>query len=506
MSVLVSSSAVERLREEVARVLGLQFDDSKLDLLADVLTRRADAFKSSVETYLEGLTRAEWSHLAEELTVNETYFFRNPDHFRVFSERVLPEALRKRDNPRRLRILSAGCATGEEPYSLAALTLESVTPGFELGVSILGIDVNPSVLNRARQGRYSAWSLRATDELSQRRWFRQDGREFVLDRSVRERVTFEVRNLVDDDSMFWADGAFDVIFCRNVIMYFTPEAARQVVRRLSRALRPAGYLFLGHAETLRGVNQDFHLCHSHETFYYQRRSSRLDSDGSQTEPERVVPRIELTTSWVEAIQKASDKITALADHLAGPESSTEAPTTASLRRVRPESANGMGLVFEAMRQERFVDALDLLAGLPLEVGDEPDVLLVRAVLLTNAGRLVEAEAVGLRLLAHDELNSGAHYAVALCREHAADLEGAIEHDETAIYLDQGFAMPHLHLGMLYRRLGDFGRARRELELALALLHREDSARVLLFGGGFSREALLEVCRAALAAGPIGEAR
>ena len=123
--------------------------------------------------------------------------------------------------------------------------------------------------------------------------------------------------------------------------------------------------------------------------------------------------------------------------------------------------------------------------------------LLLAVLLTNQGELADAEQTCRRLLALDEMHAGAHYLMALCREHASDLAGAKEHDQSAIYLDPGFAMPHLHLGLLAKRSGEPVVARRELSHAQLLLTREDASRLLLFGGGFSREALTRLCRAEL---------
>ena len=126
-------------------------------------------------------------------------------------------------------------------------------------------------------------------------------------------------------------------------------------------------------------------------------------------------------------------------------------------------------------------------------------MLLRAVLLTNHGRINESEEVCRRLLALDELNAGAHYLMALCREHDGDANRAIEHGLTAIYLDPGFAMPHLHLGILAKRSGDNVSAQRELGKARVLLASEDASRILLFGGGFSRDALLQLCRMQLTA-------
>src|SRR6185369_13742864 len=103
------------------------------------------------------------------------------------------------------------------------------------------------------------------------RWFTPVGRDFVLDDRVRASVRFEARNLVRDDPHLWQPNTYDIIFFRNVLMYFTPENAQAVIGRISRALRPGGYLFLGHAETLRGLSSDFHLRHTHDTFYYQQK-------------------------------------------------------------------------------------------------------------------------------------------------------------------------------------------------------------------------------------------
>jgi chemotaxis protein methyltransferase CheR len=144
-----------------------------------------------------------------------------------------------------------------------------------------------------------------------------------------------------------------------------------------------------------------------------------------------------------------------------------------------------------MRNERFGDALELLGTFSTS---DPETQLLRAILLTNGGRHREAENVCAELLARDELNAGAHYLLALCREHAGDREKACEHDRIATYLDAAFAMPHIHIGLLERRAGHFDRAVAELERALELLGSEDASRILLFGGGFSREALALLCR------------
>lgn len=461
---------LDRFQAVIAARLGLTFDESRLGFLENVL--RKLAARSTWESYLyhleHGASGADLEQLAQELTVSETYFFRHGEQLRAFSEQALPE---RAASGRRLSILSAGCSSGEEPYSLAILARDHA-------VSILAIDVNPAVLQKARRGRYTQWALRETPEAMQERWFRADGKELVLDSSIREAVRFEARNLIEEDPAFWRPGAFDIIFCRNVLMYFSPDLARQVVARMAQALQPGGYLFLGYAENLRGLSQDFHLCHAQDAFYYQRK------DAFERTPAPRVP--DLTTvvdsaeSWVEVIGAASERIRALSD---------------GARSPAPDPGLRLALAQDLLRQERFGAALEQIEDLPRD----PDVLLLRAVLLTHSGQLQQAEEVCRQMLEQDEMTAGAHYVLALCREAAGDRAAAINHNRVAGHLDPGFAMPHLQLGLMARRSGDIEGARRELTRALALLQREESSRLLLFGGGFSREALLTLCRSELQA-------
>jgi chemotaxis protein methyltransferase CheR len=516
----------ERFRGWIAQRLGLHFDDAKLEFLAEVLERRADKKGLALWPYLDQLEvpdfAAERQALALELTVPETYFFRHIDQFLAFADVALPEAQAARGSANKLSFLSAGCASGEEPYSLAILVRERGAAG-GANAAIRGLDINTAMLAKARRGVYSAWALREAPADAQQRWFRKVGKDFELDESIRSAVTFQEVNLAQENAELWTAAMYDVIFCRNLLMYFTPDSAQALVARLTRALAPGGYLFLGHAETLRGLSSEYHLRHTHGTFYYQRKYARQDKHrgkgavvsngvpaetlgedavvglgvsataasmgaGARTEPERAS-----TATWQESIQQASDRIRAL----------TERPTAESaLRgvggsRSAAQTATELPLVLELLKQERFSDALDLLGRLPAESERDADVLLLRAALLTHSGQVSAAENVSAQLLQRDELNTGAHYLLALCRESVGDKQGALDHYRSAIYLDPYFAMPRLHLGLMARRAGDWEGARRELGQALALLKREDASRLLLFGGGFGREALIALCRAEL---------
>lgn len=504
MSLTPHIDDVERFRAAISRRLGLQFDDGRAGFLGEVLHRRLKATKCGCDGYILRLEadRAdeELAALAEELTVPETYFYRYLDQFRAFAELVLPERMRLRGSGGRLKLLSAGCASGEEAYTLAMIARETLPP--TATATILGVDVNPAALRKAQLGRFSRWSLRETPPGAAKHWFTQQGREAVLDETIRGAVKFERRNLAVEDGELWAAETYDVVFCRNVIMYFAPERARALIARITRALAPGGYLFLGHAETLRGLSQDFHLCHTHGTFYYQRRpltaatalptrSAPLPSLG----PASLASLVEETDTWVDAIQLATERVhrltTAAGRRMAGGPSREAADARA------PELWD-LSRALELLREERFAEALELVEALPADASADPDVLLLHAVLLTHAGLLARAEQACLRLLAIDDLNAAAHYVLALCREGAGDIAGAVEHDRIAAYLDPHFAMARLHLGLLARRSGDLRAMRAELGQAASLLQGEDASRLLLFGSGFGREALVALCRAELA--------
>jgi chemotaxis protein methyltransferase CheR len=506
-----AAAEIERFRGLVAERLGLYFDDGKLDLLAEVLRQRMEvtgchqfsAYQNRISSF--AWERNEIGALAEKLTVGETYFFRYAEHFQAFADVVLPSRIHARGGDRRLRILSAGCASGEEPYSLAILIRERFPELASWDIEILGFDVNSSVVGKAKRARYSPWSLRETPENMQLKYFHGAGREFELDKAIRSAVTFEERNLAEDDPLFWQRDSFDAVFCRNVTMYFTIEVARSVVARIAQSLAPGGFFFLGHAETLRAISHEFHLRHTHETFYYQRREAHEKESAMALPPgtaeysssrRPIAELLEPNDSWFSAIRRASERIANLTQGKNILAVSAPASKISPASNSRP-AAWDRTVAIELLRREKFSEAMELLRHLPAESEADPDTQLLIAVLLTNGGNLPEAEKVCRHVLKLDELNAGAHYLMALCREHAGDQVGAMQHDRTAAYLDSAFAMPHLHLGLVAKRSADVETARRELGRALPLLDREDASRILLFGGGFAREALVEFCRAEL---------
>ncbi|MCX8477366.1 MAG: hypothetical protein MT490_16380 [Sphingomonas sp.] len=469
--------------------LGLRIEDARLGFLAELLRRRLDSTGIEPAAYLNRFgsdwTRGEIGALARELTVPETYFFRGADQFRALAEIALPGRLAVAGG-RELRILSAGCASGEEAYSIAIVAREAAA-GSVAPVSIQAVDINPAVIRKAQRARFTNWAFRETAPDMRARWFRRVGAEFQLDDGIRGAVAFHERNLIDQDPEFWRPGSWDIVFCRNTIMYFPEETARAVVARIAGALAPGGYLFLGHAETLRGLSHDFHLRHTHGAFYYQRKErNEAAADPSAPGTRRVSsePPVEAESDWIADIGRAAKRIETLAG---APSPHVQAEAVSAPRA-------DYGAALDLLARERFAEALELVEAFPPRSLADPDILLLHATLLVHAGQLDAAERACRSLLGRDDMSAGAHHVLALCREVGGDRRGAIEQYQIAAYLDPSFAMPHLHLGLLARRAGDAEEAQCELGMAFELLQREETGRLLLFGGGFGRDALLALCR------------
>ncbi|MBI1943737.1 MAG: methyltransferase domain-containing protein [Betaproteobacteria bacterium] len=501
MNPVCAKRDVERFRSLVTERLGLAFDDTRLGMLAESLRRRVEANGGAGEPYLrlfaeERNSAEELRQLARDLTVTETYFYRNAEQIRAFVEVALPQHFAACAGIRQVRVLSAGCASGDEPFSLAMAIREFGSEAAER-VSITAVDVNPAMLEKARRAHYTDWSLRELPDVLRARWFSANGTGFALDESLRRAVVFEERNLAPPDPELWRARSWDVVFCRNVLMYFDPVLALALVERIAGALTEGGHLFLGHAETLRGLSNDFHLCHTHGTFYYRLKGGgpepRLSAPAvpaarqtARPEP----PQVDDAATWVEAVRRAAARIEALAD---ASRALARKPAAQQSRR-----APDLTLALELLRRERFDQVLAQLDALPAEQAHEAEVLLLRAVSAAHSGALAHAEMSCRELLLRDEFNAGAHYILALCREGLGDQDGAMEADHVALYLDSGFAMARLHLGLVARRRGEPDTARRELARALTSLQQEDASRLLLFGGGFGRDALVALCRAELA--------
>jgi chemotaxis protein methyltransferase CheR len=258
-----------RIRDLIYQVAGIFHPDNKLRLLQDRCGRRMKELKvQSLREYFECLTirptrQTELVALLNEITIGETSFFRNQPQLDALRRIVIPNILQaKSDLPlRRLRIWSAGCSTGEEPYTLRMLQLEEAEGRLkDWSVEILATDLNERSLAHAKAAVYGTYSTRNLTPLYRQKYFRPQGDQLEVNPVARVNISFNRLNLSDDARMTFMK-SMDVIFCCNVLIYFDLASKRRVIRHFFNNLLPHGYLFLGHSESLYGVSEDFRLIH-----------------------------------------------------------------------------------------------------------------------------------------------------------------------------------------------------------------------------------------------------
>ena len=263
MRVSLSQEEFDALRAYLARAAGLVFDDARRESVAYSVAERMRALGlREVRAYLGRLDDpTERQHLLDEVTIQETHFFRNPPQVRALRTHVLPELLRHAEaHGRRLRIWSAGCSTGEEPYTIAMVLRELLPSTAGWDVKIVATDVSARALAAARTGRYGARAvmMASPEELARHFVPAPDGGHEVRP-EIRELVEFRHHNLVTEAVPFAPSERIDLVLCRNVTIYFGRETTRALMARLHTCLRDGGYLFLGHSETLWQVSEDFRL-------------------------------------------------------------------------------------------------------------------------------------------------------------------------------------------------------------------------------------------------------
>lgn len=264
MDLILSDDLYPLFRDLLLARSGLYYPERKREDLAYGLNQaaRAGGYDDLRLVYVDALKDSDvWQMLLEHLTIGETYFFRNRPQFEALQNHVLPELLQRQARLRSLRFWSAGCATGEEPYSLAILVQTVIPQPENWQVSILATDINSSFLQRAREAVYSNWSFRETPNDMRDCFFTPEQNRWRLCGHIRRQVLFTRLNLVEDTFPSIMNGtcAMDLIFCRNVMIYFDEATIQRLVNRFFHALAPGGWLFVGHAEPQARIFHQFEV-------------------------------------------------------------------------------------------------------------------------------------------------------------------------------------------------------------------------------------------------------
>ncbi len=485
----------ETLREALTARFGLRIEPEDSLRVHDAFLEQ---LKSSTLAQSEFIERVQGGKcgpcdlevLLSSVAVGETHFFRHPAQFQVLALEL--RAQFSAAEPRNVSVLSAGCSSGEEAYSLAILL-------HELGLSrcgrVVGFDLLGHSIAKARRGLYSSWSMRGLSSRIHAQYFTRN--EIPADSVIRTLVDFQVRNLFQDDPAFWIGEVFDVIFFRNVLMYFTVQAAQIAIERLCAALKPGGLLFLGPAESLRGFEHEFELCQAPGAYFY-RKSSRdrvAPQRALSVTPEAVsrawATSVSTVTKCVRSIITLPDEPASLSNHpprydpwLIPPAILPDPTKSVATTPKDPE------LGPRAFRQARSaLDSKELEQGNSRSLDWANDLL--------QSGRLLEAEALCRTLIVNSPQVSDLRHLLGLCREQAGAVGEAFEEYIAAADADSTFAMPLIQIGLLQKATGNLTASRWAFRRARDLLSNESVERIRRFGSGFSRETLQRVCESEL---------
>jgi chemotaxis protein methyltransferase CheR len=472
------------MSEFIAEHMGLHFPHERLADLQRGLAGAADEFgfddiAACADWLLSTpLNRAQLQVLATHLTIGETYFFRDKRAFEVLASRVLPELIHaRRGREQRLRLWSAACCSGEEAYSLAILLHQILPDLADWHVTILATDINPVFLRKAVAGSYGEWSFRDAPSGLKERYFNrtEDGR-YAVRSEIKKLVTFEHVNLVEDSypSLATDTNAMDLIFCRNVLMYFTPGQTRKVIGHLHHALMDGGWLAVSPSEASQALFSQFVTLNHPGVILYQKSGA-----GRRATP---VP-------W-------APPATATPPPGAPAAPPPEAPTLAESRPVPRAVAASL------YEQGRYGEAADALLASFAEHMPEPGAFSLLARSLANQGRLADALGWCDRWIAADKMDAAGHYlraVVLLEHGHPDEARGSLQR---ALYLEPNFVLAHFALGSLARSRDKHDEADKHFANTLDLLGRLQPHDVLPESDGLTAGRLTETITAMTVAGNI----
>lgn len=445
-----------RLKQAIIARTGHFYYQDKDDLLWDRVVKRLTATRAAGSgDYLRRLADAsdgetEWAALEAEITIGETFFFRYAEQFTALRETILPDLMARRTESRRLRIWSAGCATGAEAYSVAILLSDMLGEAIaDWRISILGTDINETFLEAARQARFGRWALRAVSPADRDRWFVESGRSvWTLKSAYRGLARFERGNLLDllgpSPPLELAD--FDLILCRNVLIYFHADAVTQIVKALGERMADSGWMLLGHAEPNPGFSAFLSTVSLPGAVAYR----PPGEDG----PTDVAPALQ---PWAPNLPPETPQ----------PEPIVAKPTP------RPRSESPPPQPVSAEPLEGLIDQIRARA---------------------DAGDYDGAEAKRVEALAIAPDNAVLHFYGGLidqAREHPARAEASFQ---KALYLEPDFIMARYHLGLARLARGHSASGRKAIAVAASMAGTLAADARLREGAGLTAGELRELAR------------
>lgn len=480
----LSANDLAMLCGYLSKKTGMILDDNRKEqLCSSVRSRMEAAGLDAFSDYYQRLALSpgddsEFKALMDLFTIKETAFFRHHEQFKVLREFCLPRLMAARSQQKTLRIWSAGCSFGEEPYSIAMAIRDRISSASNWDVRIWATDISQEALESAKRGVYQERSLRGVDARYLKRYFsaRQDC--FSVCTEIRQMVTFDYFNLAADYSVPPLGHFWDIIFCRNVIIYLSKEHIKQVLNKFHGSLADDGYLFPGYSEILRYHSDDFVSVEVHGTFVYRK---RRPDDGPVM---RVKGPTSKSITWQPSKQKSAGE----------PRHPGAVHSDRIKKKVKREEESRLNVDpspnrrHQSQKEEKIDPTPDL---------ETPLDSIELAKRMAEQGQTQRAIELLRDVLERSSLNVSALNALAVIWQNLEDADRCIQYFKKSLYLESDQPMVYLHLADAYRTKGKIKEARREYANVIRLLETDSMDDSIEALQGFSKEMILETARSHL---------
>ena len=497
----------ERFSRLLLEHCGLNFSESRR---AELELGVRHAFAASTCTELDeyyhlvqdpARGRMDLDRLINAVTVNETHFFRDAAQFDALYQHILPELIKRKQALRTLRIWSAGCASGEEPYSIAMLLRELLPDVDEWAITILGTDVNTEALDRARKATYGEWAFREDRaKLWRLRYFCPHGNRYGLLPEVQRMVSFAKLNLAEPCFPAYETNTtlLDLILCRNVTIYFSESITQQVVDRFYDALVDGGWLVVGHSEPSLYTYRRFQARNFPDTILYQRTGQpsvlpmdwNLSPAGANVQPVSTPP-----TAPAYGLGSVGQSILPVSIPPTTPACVPATVDTTPSGLVAPASAAEAPDPYEQARElleyGHSEKARDVLLKLIKTRPAHAPTLALMGQACANLGEWSEAERWCREAVRRNNLLLDAYYTLALVLQHQSRLAEAIDAMKKVVYIDRNHVLGHFGLADLYHSNGQLLQACKSLDNARRLLERCADEQIIPGSGGIAAGRLRE---------------
>jgi chemotaxis protein methyltransferase CheR len=428
--------------------------------------------------------KAELERLVNSLTINESHFFRDAAQMEALRTRVLPDIIERRRFIRTMRIWSAGCSTGEEPYSIAMLLRDLLPDIDEWSITILATDINTQALNKARVGLYTDTAFREERAKQMRtRFFIKRESRFEIVPEVQRMITFKQLNLAEDDFPSYDTNTMlmDLVICRNVTIYFPADLTRKLTGKFYNALAENGWLLVGHSEHSLGTYNQFQIHNVPDAILYQRvlNPDNRSMDWKQME--------ELLS------QSKISPFTSAKPRTDSPPASRVINATPAPKPAAPESQKDqLQRALELMESGENATALRQLLALEKLDHDNPELCSLIGKIYADMGEWKNAEEWCKKTITSQKLNRSAHYILALVYQHQNRIEEAVSTMKKVIYIDSSYILGHVALADLYHLQKQMPQALKSLDNARKFLSQGNPEDIVIDSGGITKRVLLDL--------------